>query len=47
MERLREVEISLDDNVWIVELDQGDMDEDTFLFRAIDYVLSNIQVEVL
>ena len=47
VERLREVRISLDDSDMIVEFNQGDMTEDEFTYTVIDYVLSNINVEVI
>lgn len=49
VEKLREVRISLDDvnAEMIVEFNQGDMTEDEFTYAVVDYVLSNINVEVI
>ena len=47
VEKLREVRISLDDADMIIEFDQGDMDEDKFIYTVVDYILSNINVEVI
>lgn len=47
VEKLREVRISLDDVDMIVEFNQGDMTEDEFTYAVVDYVLSNINVEVI
>lgn len=47
VERLREVRISLDDSDMIVEFNQGNMDENEFFYAVINYVLSNINVEVI
>ena len=43
----REVKIILDNDEMTTEFDQGDMSEDEFYEAVIDYVLTNIQVEVL
>jgi len=46
-EKYREVKIILDNDEIVTEFDQGDMSEDEFYETVIDYVLRNIQVEVL
>lgn len=43
----REVKIILDNDEIVTEFDQGDMSEDEFYEAVIDYVLRNIQVEVI
>ena len=46
-EKIREVRITLDNDEIVTEFDQGDMSEDEFYEVVIDYVLRNIQVEVI
>ena len=46
-DRIREVKIILDNDEIVTEFDQGDMSEDEFYETVIDYVLRNIQVEVI
>jgi predicted NUDIX family phosphoesterase len=46
-EKYREVKIILDNDEIVTEFDQGDMSEDEFYETVIDYVLTNIQVEVI
>lgn len=43
----REVKIILDNDEMTTVFDQGDMSEDEFYEAVIDYVLRNIQVEVI
>lgn len=43
----REVKVILDDDEMTTIFDQGDMSEDEFYEAVIDYVLRNIQVEVI
>ena len=46
-EKFREVKIILDNDEIVTEFDQGDMSEDEFIETVIEYVMSNIQVEVI
>ena len=46
-DRIREVKIILDNDEMVTEFDQGDMSEDEFYEVIIDYVLRNIQVEII
>lgn len=46
-EKIREVKIILDNDEIVTEFDQGDMSEDEFIETIIEYVMSNIQVEVI
>ena len=46
-EKMREVRIILDNDEIVTEFDQGDMSEDEFIETVINYVLSNISVEVI
>lgn len=47
MEDLRSVSISVDNESMVVDFEQGNMNEDEFFAYVIDYILSNIQIEVL
>ena len=47
MDNYREVVIRLDDDSMTVEFDQGTMTEDEFTEVVIEYVMNNIQIEVL
>lgn len=46
-EKTREVRITLDNDEIVTEFDQGDMSEDEFIEAVIEYVMTNIQVEVI
>lgn len=46
-EKYREVKIILDNDEIVTEFDQGDMSEDEFIETVIEYVMTNIQVEVI
>lgn len=46
-EKLREVKITLDNDEIVTEFDQGAMSEDEFIEAVIEYVMCNIQVEVI
>ena len=46
-EKMREVKVILDNNEITTEFDQGSMSEDEFIEAVIEYVMCNIQVEVL
>ena len=46
-EKYREVKIMLDNDEIVTEFDQGDMSEDEFIETVIEYVMTNIQVEVI
>ena len=46
-EKYREVKIILDNDEIVTEFDQGDMSEDEFIEAIIEYVMTNIQVEVI
>lgn len=46
-EKYREVKIILDNDEIVTEFDQGDMSEDEFIETVIEYVMTNIQVEVV
>ena len=46
-EKFREIKIILDNDEIVTEFDQGDMSEDEFIETVIEYVMSNIQVEVI
>lgn len=46
-EKYREVKIILDNDEIVTEFDQGDMSEDEFIETVIEYVMNNIQVEVI
>ncbi len=46
-EKIREVKIILDNDEIVTEFDQGDMSEDEFIETIIEYVMTNIQVEVV
>lgn len=46
-EKYREVKIILDNDEIVTEFDQGDMIEDEFIEAVIEYVMANIQVEVI
>ena len=47
MEDLRSVSISVDNESMVVDFEQGNMNEDEFFAYVVDYILSNIQIEVL
>ena len=44
---MREVRVILDNDEITTEFDQGNMSEDEFIEAVIEYVMCNIQVEVL
>ena len=44
---MREVKVILDNDEITTEFDQGNMSEDEFIEAVIEYVMCNIQVEVL
>lgn len=46
-ERIREVKIILDNDEIVTEFDQGAMSESEFYETVIEYVMSNIQVEII
>lgn len=46
-EKMREVKVILDNDEITTEFDQGNMSEDEFIEAVIEYVMCNIQVEVL
>ena len=46
-EKFREVKIILDNDEIVTEFDQGDMSEAEFIETVIEYVMTNIQVEVI
>lgn len=46
-EKIREVKIILDNDEIVTEFDQGDMSEDEFIETVIEYVMTNIQVEIV
>lgn len=46
-EKYREVKIILDNDEIVTEFDQGDMSEDEFIEAVIEYVMANIQIEVI
>ncbi len=46
-EKYREVKIILDNDEIVTEFDQGDMSEAEFIETVIEYVMTNIQVEVI
>lgn len=46
-EKTREVRVTLDNDEIVTEFDQGDMSEDEFIETVIEYVMCNIQVEVI
>ena len=47
MEKIREIFIKLDNEYMIMDVDQGDMSEVEFEEMIVDYVLSNIQIEII
>ena len=47
MDNMREVEVRLDDEYFVTEFDQGNMDEDEFIEAVIDYVMRNIQINIV
>ena len=46
-EKMREVKVILDNDEITTEFDQGNMSEDEFIEAVIEYVMCNIQVDVL
>ena len=46
-EKIRKVKITLDGDEFVTEFDQGEMSEDEFIEAVIEYVMCNIQVEVI
>ena len=47
MKDLRSVSISVDNESMVVDFEQGNMNEDEFFAYIVDYILSNIQIEVI